>query len=133
MSFGPWQSAFRNVSRATRRLRVGGITTKNPRRKPAPEGSPRARGRRFRHEDDDEFASGVAACLIAITMTLLFYMVPLSFAPIVGVIVVVATSIPIVLSRFSFRRKFLWILLLCIPPLIVILGGRWTTGWTIFK
>ncbi|MHC4939747.1 MAG: hypothetical protein ACYTHK_12320 [Planctomycetota bacterium] len=127
--FGPWQKASSNVTNATRRARYGGIvrTPVHPLADESP--GPQAQGRR--HRDEKSFEPVILAYLTSAALTILFFFVPISLAPYLGLVIATVGSVPLVLSRYSVREKIGFALPLWCAGVILLFAsgnpGAW--GW----
>ncbi|MHC4410705.1 MAG: hypothetical protein ACYS0F_17085 [Planctomycetota bacterium] len=125
--FGPWQKATSNVTSSTRRVRVGGIARPPVHPQPDDAPGPQSRGRRFR--DEPSFEPVIFAYLGTAALTILYFFVPASLAPMLGLGIAAAGSLPLVLSRYSTRAKLAWALPLWIAALILLFATARSGAW----
>lgn len=123
MSFGPWQGAFRGVTRATRRIRVGGITLRRARRKPVGPDAPRGEGRRFRPKSTRGTESVVIAVLIFVPTAFLAAAATDGRALLSVIIASCVSAIPILFSSIPVWKKCLYLVPFVVLPVGLFLNG----------
>ena len=133
MGFAPWQGAFRSITNATRRVRVGGITKQKVRRKPGGPDAPHARGRRFRQGREKSFEPVIMSYLLAAGLTILFFITPHSAVPFVAIGVATIASVPILISNYSIGAKLLFVAPLVVPALLLVVLQPEVSGWRAYR